>query len=148
MSSRAKKGLITDWWWSIDRWFLAAFLILMIGGMVLSFAASPPVAEKIGLEPFHFVKRHALFLFPSIAAMLATSLLTPRGVRRMSIIMLAGSLVVMVMALFFGMEVKGARRWMDFGPLSVQPSEFMKPAFVVTCAWLFAERSRRPDVPG
>ncbi len=48
--------------------------------------------------------------------MLATSLLTPRGVRRMSIIMLAGSLVVMVMALFFGMEVKGARRWMDFGP--------------------------------
>ncbi len=50
MSSRAKKGLITDWWWSIDRWFLAAFLILMIGGMVLSFAASPPVAEKIGLS--------------------------------------------------------------------------------------------------
>ena len=148
MGSRAKKGLISDWWWSIDRWFLAAFLVLMIGGMVLSFAASPPVAEKIGLEPFHFVKRHALFLFPSIVAMLATSLLSPRGIRRMSALMLGGSLVLMVMALFFGMEVKGARRWMDFGPLTIQPSEFMKPSFVVICAWLFAERSRRHDVPG
>ena len=146
--SRAKKGLIADWWWSIDRWLLAAFLILMLGGMMLSFAASPPVAERIGLEPFHFVKRHALFLFPSIAVMLATSLLTPHGIRRMSLIMLCVALVTMVLALFFGMEVKGARRWMSFGPFSVQPSEFMKPAFVIVCAWLFAERARRPDVPG
>ncbi|WP_182087161.1 putative peptidoglycan glycosyltransferase FtsW [Aureimonas sp. ME7] len=148
MTSRAKKGLITDWWWSIDRWFLAAFLILMIGGMVLSFAASPPVAEKIGLEPFHFVKRHAMFLLPSIAVMLATSLLTPRGIRRMAIIMLGVSLLMMVGALFFGMEVKGARRWLSFGPLTIQPSEFMKPAFVIVCAWLFAERSRRAEIPG
>lgn len=148
MASRAKKGLISDWWWSVDRPFLAAFLILMIGGMVLSFAASPPVAERIGLEPFHFVKRHALFLLPSIAAMLATSLLSPRSIRRMSIVMLGGALALMVLALFFGMEVKGARRWIGAGPLTVQPSEFMKPAFVVVCAWLFAERSRRQDVPG
>ncbi len=148
MVSRAKKGLITDWWRSIDRWFLAAFLILMIGGMVLSFAASPPVAERIGLDPFHFVKRHALFLFPSIAVMLATSLLSPRGIRRASVVMLAGSLGLMVIALFFGTEVKGARRWVDIGPLSLQPSEFMKPAFVVVCAWLFAEHSRRKDIPG
>ena len=148
MSSRAKKSLIADWWWSVDRWMLAAFLILMIGGLLLSFAASPPVAEKIGLEPFHFVKRHAAFLIPSLLAMFATSLLTPRGIRRMSIIMLGASLVVMVMALFFGMEVKGARRWMDFGPLTVQPSEFMKPAFVVICAWLFSEKAVRPEIPG
>ncbi|WP_062230877.1 putative lipid II flippase FtsW [Aureimonas sp. N4] len=148
MVSRAQKGLITDWWRSIDRWFLAAFLILMIGGMVLSFAASPPVAERIGLEPFHFVKRHALFLFPSIAVMLATSLLSPRGIRRMSVVMLCGALGLMLLALFFGTEVKGARRWVDIGPLSIQPSEFMKPAFVVVCAWLFAEHSRRKDIPG
>ncbi|WP_019996891.1 putative lipid II flippase FtsW [Aureimonas ureilytica] len=148
MVSRAKKGVITDWWRSIDRWFLAAFLILMIGGMVLSFAASPPVAERIGLEPFHFVKRHALFLFPSIGVMLATSLLSPRGIRCMSVAMLCGALGLMVIALFFGTEVKGARRWVEIGPLSVQPSEFMKPAFVVVCAWLFAEHSRRKDIPG
>ncbi|WP_185985039.1 putative lipid II flippase FtsW [Aureimonas mangrovi] len=148
MASRAKKGLIAEWWWSVDRWFLAAFLILMVGGMVLSFAASPPVAERLGIDAFHFVKRHAVFLVPSIAVMLAVSLLSPHGIRRLAIFMLGGSLVVMVLALFFGMEVKGARRWMEFGPITVQPSEFMKPAFVIVCAWLFAERARRPEIPG
>ncbi|KQT52834.1 MULTISPECIES: putative lipid II flippase FtsW [unclassified Aureimonas] len=148
MSTRAKRALITDWWWSVDRWFLAAFLTLMIGGLVLSFAASPPVAEKLGLDPFHFVKRHGVFLLPSIAAMIATSMLTARGIRRASIILLAGSIVLMIGALFFGMEVKGARRWIEIGPMTIQPSEFMKPAFVVVCAWLFAEKQRRADIPG
>ncbi|KQT50903.1 cell division protein FtsW [Aureimonas sp. Leaf454] len=148
MNTRAKRGLITDWWWSVDRWFLAAFLTLMIGGLVLSFAASPPVAEKLGLDPFHFVKRHGVFLIPSIAAMIATSMLTARGIRRVALLLLGASIVLMIGALFFGMEVKGARRWIEIGPLTIQPSEFMKPAFVVICAWLFAEKSRRADIPG
>jgi cell division protein FtsW len=148
MSNRVKRGVMTDWWWGVDRWFLAAFLILMVGGLVLSFAASPPVAEKIGLEPFHFVKRHAVFLVPSILVMLFTSMLTPRGIRRTALVMLAASIALMILALFFGTEVKGARRWVDIGPLSLQPSEFMKPAFVVICAWLFAEKARRADIPG
>ena len=148
MTSRVKRGLISDWWWGVDRWFLAAFLTLLVLGVVLSFAASPPVAERIGLEPFHFVKRHAAFLVPSALVMFGCSLLTPRGVRRASLIILAVSLVLMVAALFFGTEIKGARRWIDLGPLDVQPSEFMKPAFVVICAWLFAEKERRPEIPG
>lgn len=148
MSTRAKRALLTDWWWSVDRWFLAAFLTLMIGGLVLSFAASPPVAEKLGLDPFHFVKRHGVFLLPSIAAMIATSMLTARGIRRASILLLGASIVLMIGALFFGMEVKGARRWIEIGPMTIQPSEFMKPAFVVVCAWLFAEKQRRADIPG
>ncbi|WP_152045936.1 putative lipid II flippase FtsW [Aureimonas psammosilenae] len=147
-SGRAEKGMIADWWRSIDRWFLAAFICLMVGGFVLSFAASPPVAEKIGLEPFHFVKRHALFLLPSMMVMLGVSMLSPRGIRRMSILLLGGSMFLMIVALFFGMEVKGARRWVEFGPLTIQPSEFMKPAFVVICAWLFAERARKKEIPG
>ncbi|BDA85587.1 cell division protein FtsW [Aureimonas sp. SA4125] len=148
MSNRVKRGTMADWWWGVDRWFLAAFLILMVGGLVLSFAASPPVAEKIGLEPFHFVKRHGVFLIPSILVMLLTSMLSPRGIRRTAVIMLGASIALMIVALFFGTEVKGARRWVDIGPLSLQPSEFMKPAFVVICAWLFAEKARRADIPG
>ena len=148
MNSRVKRGVISDWWWGVDRWFLAAFLMLLVGGLVLSFAASPPVAERIGLEPFHFVKRHAIFLVPSALVMFGCSLLSPRGVRRASFLILGASMVLMVGALFFGTEIKGARRWIDFGPLSIQPSEFMKPAFVVICAWLFAEKTRRPDIPG
>ena len=148
MTSRTKRGLVSDRRWGVHRWFLAAFLTLLIGGVVLSFAASPPVAERIGLEPFHFVKRHAIFLLPSLAVMFACSLLTPRGVRRTALLMLGASLFLLVMALFFGAEIKGARRWIELGPINVQPSEFMKPAFVVMCAWLFAEKDRRPDIPG
>ena len=148
MNARAKRGTLTDWWWSVDRWFLAAFLVLMIGGLVLSFAASPPVAEKIGLEPFHFVKRHALFLAPSLMVMIGLSFLTPRQVRRAAVILLVASILMMVLALFFGVEIKGSRRWFSIAGLSIQPSEFLKPAFIVVCAWLFAEHARQPEIPG
>jgi cell division protein FtsW len=62
--------------------------------------------------------------------------------------MLAGSLLLMLAALYFGVEVKGARRWVTLMGISVQPSEFMKPAFVIVCAWLFAEHARQPEIPG
>jgi cell division protein FtsW len=106
------------------------------------------VATRIGLEPFHFVKRHALFLIPAIATMIGISFLTPRQVRRTAVIILVVALAMMLFALFFGIEVKGSRRWVNIGALSIQPSEFMKPAFVVVCAWLFAEHARQPEIPG
>ena len=148
MVSRAERGAIADWFWTIDRFFLAAFILLMGVGFMLSFAASPAVAERIGLDSFHFVKRHALFLLPAIAIMLGISFLSPRQVRRAAMILLILSLGAMVLALFFGVEVKGSRRWISIGSFSLQPSEFMKPAFVIVCAWLFAEHARQPEIPG
>jgi cell division protein FtsW len=148
MVSRADRGAIADWFWTIDRFFLAAFILLMGIGFMLSFAASPSVAERIGLPDFHFVERHAAFLIPSLATMIGLSFLTPRQVRRTAIVMLGVALALMVLALFFGVEVKGARRWIGVGALSIQPSEFMKPAFVVVCAWLFSEHARQPEIPG
>ncbi|MBX4928786.1 putative lipid II flippase FtsW [Rhizobium binae] len=148
MVSRAERGPLADWFWTIDRFFLAMFILLMGIGFMLSFAASPAVAERIGLEPFHFVKRHAAFMIPSIAVMLGLSFLTPRQVRRTAILLLIISLAMMVLVLFVGQEVKGGRRWIWIAGLSIQPSEFMKPAFVVVCAWLFAEHARQPEIPG
>jgi len=148
MVSRAERGPLADWFWTIDRFFLAMFIFLMGIGFMLSFAASPAVAERIGLEPFHFVKRHAAFMIPSIAVMIGLSFLTPRQVRRAAILLLIISLAMMVLVLFFGQEVKGGRRWIWIAGLSIQPSEFMKPAFVVVCAWLFAEHARQPEIPG
>ena len=148
MVSRAERGPLADWFWTIDRFFLAMFIFLMGIGFMLSFAASPAVAERIGLEPFHFVKRHAAFMIPSIAVMVGLSFLTPRQVRRAAILLLIISLAMMVLVLFFGQEVKGGRRWIWIAGLSIQPSEFMKPAFVVVCAWLFAEHARQPEIPG
>jgi cell division protein FtsW len=139
---------MADWFWTIDRFFLAAFVLLMGLGFMLSFAASPAVAERLGLDSFHFVKRHAFFLIPAIAVMLSISFMSPRQVRRAAMILLVLSLAAMVLALFFGVEVKGSRRWISIGSFSIQPSEFMKPAFVVICAWLFAEHARQPEIPG
>jgi cell division protein FtsW len=148
MVSRVDRGPVANWWWTVDRWFLAAFLSLMVLGIVLSFAASPAVAERIGLSEFHFVERQIVFMLPAVGAMLAVSFLSPRNIRRLALVMLAGSLVAMVLVLFVGVEVKGARRWISLLGVSVQPSEFLKPAFVVICAWLFAEHARQPDIPG
>lgn len=148
MVSRAERGAVADWFWTIDRLFMVLFVLLMGVGLMLSFAASPAVAERLNLDSFHFVKRHAVFIIPSLAVMIGLSFLSPRQVRRTAVVLLAVSLGMMVLALFFGMEIKGARRWVTLAGISIQPSEFMKPAFVIICAWLFAEHARQPEIPG
>ncbi len=148
MHSRLDKSPVSTWWWTVDRWFLAAFLSLMGLGIVLSFAASPAVAQRIGLDPFHFATRQIIFTVPAVGVMLAVSFLDVRQIRRMAIIMLGVMLVLMVAVLYVGVEVKGARRWVSMAGISIQPSEFLKPAFVIICAWLFAEHKRQPDIPG
>lgn len=148
MVSRVDKGPLANWWWTVDRWFLAAFLALMGFGIMLSFAASPAVAERIGLSSFHFVVRQILFMVPAIVVLIGVSFLTPRQVRRLALLMFVASVIMIVWALNFGAEIKGSRRWVHLGSVSVQPSEYLKPAFVIICAWLFAERARRPEIPG
>lgn len=147
-TSRADRGQVSNWWWTVDRWFLAAFFLLCGLGVVLTFAASPAVAERIGLEEFHFVKRQIFFMVPAVIAMIGVSFLAPRQIRRLAIMMLIVSLLLMVATLFFGAEVKGSRRWISLMGVSLQPSEFLKPAFVVVCAFLFAEHARQPEIPG
>lgn len=149
MVSRAEPSLSGRWWWSIDRLILTALVALMVSGVVLLMAGGPPVAERLGLSTFHFVNRQAAYLVGAMAIFLAVSLMTPRQVRRAALLIYLGSLVMVVATLYFGVEVKGAKRWLTLGPLgSVQPSEFLKPAFVVMAAWAFAEGTRRPDLPG
>lgn len=148
MVSRVDRGAVANWWWTIDRWFFAAFLVLMGMGIVLSFAASPAVAERIGLDSYHFVIRQMTFMVPAVIVMIGVSFLSARHVRRLALFMLAGSLVLMFAALYFGVEIKGSRRWVHLAGISIQPSEYMKPAFVVICAWLFSEHTRQSEMPG
>src|SRR5689334_18820475 len=147
MVSRTQRTPFAEWWWTVDRLTLAAVGALMLAGVVLSLAASPPVAGRLGLDPFYFVNRHILFLIPSTAVMLGVSFLNPRQIRRLSLIVFVVSLVLVAATPFFGPEIKGARRWLVLLGVSVQPSEFLKPAFVVIVAWLFGESSKRPDMP-
>ena len=149
MVSRADRSRFAEWWWTVDKILLAGLVALMFGGVVLSLAGSPAVAERLGYDDsFHFVKRHIFFFVPALVVMIATSFLTPRQVRRTALIVLAVAIVLMMATLFTGVDVKGARRWIDLVGLSLQPSEFMKPAFIVVIAWLFAENARRSDIPG
>ncbi|MCX7306055.1 MAG: putative lipid II flippase FtsW [Hyphomicrobiales bacterium] len=148
MLNRLDRSPVANWWWTVDRWFLAAFLSLMGLGIVLSFAASPAVAERIGLDSFHFATRQIVYMIPALIAMISVSFLSARQIRRFSLVLLGAMLVMMVAVLFAGVEVKGAHRWLSFFGVSIQPSEFLKPAFVIICAWLFAEHKRQPDIPG
>jgi cell division protein FtsW len=147
MIARDQRTPFGEWWWTVDRLLLAALLTLMLGGIVLSLAASPAVAVRIGLDPFHFFNRHVAFLVPSFIVLLATSLMSPRGVRRSALIVFAIGIVLMALTLVFGAEVKGSRRWISVIGISLQASEFVKPTFVILIAWLFSESARRPEMP-
>jgi cell division protein FtsW len=140
MVSRAQRGPLADWMRTADGWLIGSFGALMVIGLVMALAASPAVAERLNLSTFHFVDRQALMLIPTAALMIATSFLSPRHVRRAGLVLFIVSLALIVLALMYGAEVKGARRWI-FG---LQPSEFIKPAFVVLAAWAFTEGGR-PD---
>jgi len=147
MVSRAHRTPFGEWWWTVDRLTLAAIGALMLAGVVLSLAASPPVAGRLGLDPFYFVNRHILFLFPAIAILLAVSFLSPRQIRRLSIAVFVISLIMVAATPYLGVEIKGARRWLVLFGINIQPSEFLKPAFVILVAWLFGESAKRPDMP-
>lgn len=147
MISREQRTPLSEWWWTVDRLLLAAIMALILAGVILSLAASPPVATRIGLDPFHFFNRHVLFLIPSIVVMIATSFLSPKHIRRSALIVFAFSIVLIVLTLMFGPEVKGAKRWITIVGINIQASEAAKPAFVVLVAWLFSESARRPEMP-
>ena len=147
MISREQRTPLSEWWWTVDRLLLAAIMTLMLGGVILSLAASPPVAARLHLDPFHFFNRHVIFLLPSIVVMIAVSFLSPRQIRRSALIVFAISVVLIVATLLVGPEVKGAKRWITLLGINIQASECAKPAFVVVVAWLFAESARRPEMP-
>lgn len=146
--SRTDTSVLGRWWWTVDRWLLIAIAVLIAIGTVLTLAASPAVANRIGLASFHFVQRQLVFLVPALLIMIATSLLDPVGIRRVAAVTFLGALAGVCMTFFVGMEVKGAHRWISFGGLSIQPSEFVKPAFAVVSAWLFAEWRKGTGFPG
>lgn len=148
MVSRVDRSAFSEWLWTIDRYMLVGIFILMVSGLVLSLAASPPVAERIGLESFYFVKKQAIFLIPSIALMLGISALSPRYVRRAALLVFCGMLVLLLGTLFFGADIKGARRWISLFGVSIQPSEFIKPALVVIISFLLSEGRKAQGVPG
>ncbi len=148
--SRNDQSPVAQWFWTVDRGLLGAALALMGLGVALSFASSPAaiLADESITDPFHYSWRMMVFSGLGLTLMLTSSLLSPRGVRRIAVLALFGAIVVMMALPFIGDTVKGAARWVNFGPFSLQPSEFAKPGLIVFAAWMFAEAQKGQGVPG
>jgi cell division protein FtsW len=146
--SRSDRGALARWWFTIDLPLLSAVLLLMAIGVLISMAASPPVAERIGLDSFHFFKSQLFYLFFAVIGLIVVSFFDVTWVRRISFLTFGGALLLMLAALKFGPEIKGAHRWINLGPIGLQPSELAKPAFVTFAAWFLADHTKRPDMPG
>lgn len=145
---RTNTGIVSRWWWTVDRLTLFALISLVLIGAVVVTAASPPVAVRIGLDPFYFIARQHVFLLLGLAVMLLVSLLSPQQVRRLAVLGALCSIALMCLLPFAGVETKGARRWMNIAGMSIQPSEFLKPCLAVVMAWVFALRHQVVGFPG
>lgn len=148
--SRNDPSPIAKWFWTVDRGLLGAALTLIAAGVALSFASSPAaiLADESITDPFHYSWRMMVWASMGTTIMLGASLLSPRGVRRIAVLGLLGAIVTMMALPFIGDEVKGAARWINLGPFSLQPSEFAKPCLIVFAAWMFAEAQKGEGVPG
>ena len=140
--SRADNSTLGRWWWTIDRWTLAALLALIGFGSVMMLAASPAVAERVigSASRSLLLAKQVVFLLMAAALMVIVSVLSPKGVRRLALLGCFGALLLTAATLVIGFETKGARRWLNIPLLgTMQPSEFLKPCFAVVTAWLLAE---------
>lgn len=146
---RDAEPILPKWWRTIDKWSLSCVLILFAIGMLLGFAASVPLAEKNGFQPFHYVTRQAVFGFGALVVMMLISMMSPVLVRRLAVLGFLVSFAALALLPFFGTDFgKGAMRWYSLGFASVQPSEFLKPGFVVAAAWLMAASQDINGPPG
>lgn len=146
---RDGEPILPKWWRTLDKWALSCVLMLFGVGMLLGLAASPPLAEKNGFEPFHYVQRQAFFGGLAMIAMMLTSMMSPTVVRRLAVLCFIFAFVALALLPVFGTDFgKGAMRWYSLGFASIQPSEFLKPGFVVVAAWMMAASLEINGPPG
>jgi cell division protein FtsW len=146
---RAGEPILPKWWRTLDKWSMTCVLILFGIGLLLGLAASPPLASRNGFAPFHYVERQVIFGGAALVAMLLTSMMSPTMVRRLAVVGFIGAFVALALLPFLGTDFgKGAVRWYSLGFASVQPSEFLKPGFVVVAAWLMAASQQIHGPPG
>ena len=143
------EAVLSRWWRTLDKSVLTAVLILFSIGLLLGLASSPPLAEKNGLAPFHYVYRQAIFGSLALFSMAVFSMLPSKAIRRLGVIGFLLCFVALGLLPFFGTDFgKGAVRWYGLGFASVQPSEFLKPGFIVTVAWLISASGQINGAPG
>jgi len=146
---KIRDSALPQWWRSIDRLSIAAVFALFLIGMLLALAASPPLALGQGLDSFYYVNRQALYGVLGLSTMIFLSTRSVKTARRLAVIGFFVFFVALALLPWFGTDYgKGSVRWFSFGLGSVQPSEFIKPLFAVTAAWLLAASTDIAGPPG
>ena len=145
---RTDRHFLANWWWTIDRWLLLGIVSLMIVGFVMTFAASPVIAHRLEIDTYHFAYRQIVFLAMAFVGMITVSLLEPVQIRRLAMGLGVLALGGVLLTLTIGLEIKGSTRWLRLMGFSIQPSEFLKPSFVIAVAWCFTMQNTRLDVSG
>lgn len=146
---RAGDPILPRWWRTLDKWSLACVLGLFAIGLLLALAASVPLAEKNNLPRFYYFQRQALFGGIGLAVMLIISTFSVKQVRRIGVLGFAAAFALIVVLPIIGTDHgKGATRWLSLGFVSLQPSEFLKPGFVIFGAWLMASALQVGGPPG
>ncbi len=146
---RDGEPILPRWWRTIDKWSMSCVLMLFGIGLLLGLAASPPLAERNGLDPFHYVERQMIFGGAALVTMFITTMMPPQLVRRLGVLGFLAAFVALALLPVLGTDFgKGAVRWYSLGFASLQPSEFLKPVFVITCAWLMAASTEINGPPG
>ena len=145
----AREPVLPRWWRTIDKWSLTAILGLIGIGLLLGLAASVPLASRNNLPPFYYVQREAFFGAIALAVMLGCSMLSPAAIRRLGVLGFALAFLALIALPVVGTDFgKGAVRWFSFGFASIQPSEFLKPGFIIVTAWLMAASAELNGPPG
>ena len=143
--SRSDRSALGTWFWTIDLVLLGLVLTLVGCGLIAVAAASPAAAHRFSgghlhVPPLHFFWRQLGWVAVGLPVLVATSLLTPAQVRRVGMIGTPMGVAALVLVLAIGTSVHGGQRWLAFGPVQLQPSEFLKPLFIVASAAILAMR--------
>lgn len=146
--SRSDSSILGRWWWTVDRVMLFAFLIMISIGILMAMAATPMVANRIGIDEFYFLKRHLLYILPSLLVIFFVSILDNSDIKKFALILFFIAWFLTITTLFFGSEIKGAKRWISILGFSMQPSEFVKPALVIITAWMLSEQENNSEFRG
>ena len=149
MPARVQEPVLSRWWRTIDKWTLTAILVLFGIGLLLGLAASVPLASRNGLAPFYYVQREAAFGVIALMVMVGFSLMSPDAIRRAGVMGFGLAFLALICLPVLGTDFgKGAIRWYSLGFVSFQPSEFLKPGFMIVAAWLMAASTEVAGPPG
>lgn len=147
--TRHSKSKIANWWWTVDKVNFSVAIFLIFVGIMLVLSASPSAAHRDRLmDEFSFIKKQGVFIFVGVMLMIGISMQSLRTIRRLAVFGFLCAFVGVVLTYVVGDATKGAQRWIKFAGFSLQPSEFIKPVFIVVTAWLLDARKRAEDFPG